>query len=115
MVIGWCCAVNIKWGKEKFEDVHCNTDEPPLVFKATLFSLSGVQPDRQKVMFKGVVIKVSRCSLTLQNRTSVVGVLWICSSSRQVVVVQGITTVIFIMSCQSRRCRLALDIILWSL
>lgn len=51
------CKVNIKWGKEKFEDVECNTDEPPIVFKATLFSLSGVQPDRQKVMFKGVVIK----------------------------------------------------------
>jgi len=51
--------VNIKWGKEKFEDVYCNTDEPPIVFKAALFSLSGVQPDRQKVMYKGVVIKVS--------------------------------------------------------
>lgn len=51
------CKVNIKWGKEKFEDVHCNTDEPPIVFKAALFSLSGVQPDRQKVMYKGVVIK----------------------------------------------------------
>jgi len=54
-----CIVVNIKWGKEKFEDVHCNTDEPPIVFKAALFSLSGVQPDRQKVMYKGVVIKVS--------------------------------------------------------
>jgi hypothetical protein len=50
--------VSVKWGKEKFDDVQCNTDEPPLVFKATLFSLSGVQPDRQKIMFKGVVIKV---------------------------------------------------------
>jgi len=56
--------VNIKWGKEKFEDVHCNTDEPPIVFKAALFSLSGVQPDRQKVMYKGVVIKVS-CKVVL--------------------------------------------------
>ena len=59
MRIGDCIVVNIKWGKEKFEDVHCNTDEPPIVFKAALFSLSGVQPDRQKVMYKGVVIKVS--------------------------------------------------------
>jgi len=55
--------VNIKWGKEKFEHVECNTDEPPIVFKATLFSLSGVLPDRQKVMFKGVVIKVSYVSI----------------------------------------------------
>ena len=59
--------MNIKWGKEKFADVHCNTDEPPIVFKATLFSLSGVQPDRQKVMYKGVVIKVSSTDLVLQE------------------------------------------------
>ena len=51
-------AVNVKWGKEKFTDVEANTDEPPLVFKAQLFALSGVQPDRQKVMAKGVQLKV---------------------------------------------------------
>lgn len=49
--------VNVKWGKEKFEKVECNTDEPPLVFKATLFSLSGVHPSRQKVLFKGTTVK----------------------------------------------------------
>jgi len=51
------CKVNVKWGKEKFDGVMCNTDEPPIVLKAALFSLSGVQPDRQKIMFKGAVIK----------------------------------------------------------
>ena len=45
--------------------MDCNTDEPPIVFKATLFSLSGVQPDRQKVMYKGAVIKVSSANLTV--------------------------------------------------
>lgn len=50
-------AVNVKWGKEKFQNVECNTDEPPMVFKAQIFALSGVQPDRQKVMVKGAVIK----------------------------------------------------------
>ncbi|XP_053393894.1 ubiquitin carboxyl-terminal hydrolase 14-like [Mercenaria mercenaria] len=49
--------VNVKWGKEKFTDVECNTEEPPEVFKAQLFALSGVQPDRQKVMMKGAVLK----------------------------------------------------------
>lgn len=49
--------VNVKWGKEKFTDIECNTDEPPEVFKAQLFALSGVQPDRQKVMMKGVTLK----------------------------------------------------------
>ncbi|WAR24348.1 UBP14-like protein [Mya arenaria] len=33
--------VNVKWGKEKFSDVECNTNEPPEVFKAQLFALSG--------------------------------------------------------------------------
>ena len=48
----------MKWGKEKFQNIECNTDEPPVLFKAQLFALSGVQPDRQKVMIKGAVIKV---------------------------------------------------------
>ncbi|XP_041358082.1 ubiquitin carboxyl-terminal hydrolase 14-like [Gigantopelta aegis] len=52
-----CFKVSVKWGKEKFSDIECNTDEPPVVFKAQLFALSGVQPDRQKVMVKGSVLK----------------------------------------------------------
>ena len=51
-------TVNVKWGKEKFQDIELNSDEPPVLFKAQLFALSGVQPDRQKVMVKGGVIKV---------------------------------------------------------
>lgn len=56
--IYFCLIVNVKWGKEKFSDVECNTDEPPMVFKAQIFALSGVQPDRQKIMIKGAVVKV---------------------------------------------------------
>ena len=51
--------VNVKWGKEKFDAVELNTEEPPMVFKAQLFALTGVQPDRQKVMVKGGTLKVS--------------------------------------------------------
>lgn len=51
-------AVTVKWGKEKFEGVELNTDEPPMVFKAQLFALTGVQPARQKVMLKGGTLKV---------------------------------------------------------
>lgn len=47
----------MKWGKEKFEGVELNTDEPPMVFKAQLFALTGVQPARQKVMVKGGTLK----------------------------------------------------------
>lgn len=50
--------MNVKWGKEKFDGVELNTDEPPMVFKAQLFALTGVQPARQKVMVKGGTLKV---------------------------------------------------------
>ncbi|KAK7101177.1 ubiquitin carboxyl-terminal hydrolase 14-like [Littorina saxatilis] len=49
--------VNVKWAKEKYDDLELNTDEPPLVFKAQLFAMSGVHPERQKLMIKGAVIK----------------------------------------------------------
>ncbi|KAJ1524544.1 hypothetical protein ONE63_011033 [Megalurothrips usitatus] len=49
--------VKVKWGKEMFPDVEVNTDEDPLLFKAQLFALTGVQPNRQKVMVKGMTLK----------------------------------------------------------
>ncbi|GFV97051.1 ubiquitin carboxyl-terminal hydrolase 14 [Trichonephila clavipes] len=49
--------VKVKWGKELFSDVEANTDEDPLVFKAQLFAITGVPPDRQKVMIKGTTLK----------------------------------------------------------
>ena len=59
--------MNVKWGKEKFTDIECNTDEPPEVFKAQLFALSGVQPDRQKVMMKGAVLKVGKFYVSISS------------------------------------------------
>lgn len=46
----------MKWNKDTY-DVELNTTETPSVFKAQIFGLTGVSPERQKVMFKGVVIK----------------------------------------------------------
>ncbi|KAF0312417.1 Ubiquitin carboxyl-terminal hydrolase 14 [Amphibalanus amphitrite] len=50
-------TVKVKWGKELFKDVELNTDEEPVVFRAQLFALTGVQPDRQKIMLKGMTLK----------------------------------------------------------
>lgn len=50
-------SVKVKWGKELYKDVEVNTDDDPLLFKAQLFALTGVQPERQKVMLKGAVLK----------------------------------------------------------
>ncbi|KAL1513911.1 hypothetical protein ABEB36_003249 [Hypothenemus hampei] len=48
--------VKVKWGKEVYQ-VEVNTDEPPELFKGQLFTLTGVLPERQKVMIKGVTLK----------------------------------------------------------
>jgi len=48
--------IKVKWGKEVYQDVEVNTDEEPMVFKAQLFALTGVQPERQKVMLKGAIL-----------------------------------------------------------
>lgn len=37
--------------------MEINTDEEPMLFKAQLFALTGVQPERQKVMLKGMTLK----------------------------------------------------------
>lgn len=49
--------VKVKWGKEMYPDIELNTGEPPMVFKAQLFALTGVQPHRQKIMLKGATLK----------------------------------------------------------
>ena len=51
-------AVNIKWGKNKYSDVEMDVSQPPYVFKLQMFSLTGVSPDKQKIMIKGKVLEV---------------------------------------------------------
>lgn len=56
----------VKWNKENFV-VDVNNDEDPIVFKAQLFALSGVIPERQKIMSKGVVLKDDEWNVSLKN------------------------------------------------
>ena len=49
--------VNVKWGKNTFRDVDCDTAQDVLTFKAMLYTLSNVPVDKQKVMVKGKVLK----------------------------------------------------------
>ena len=51
-------SVKVKWGKEKYDDIDLESDEAPLLFKNVLFSLSGVSPERMKLMIKGQSVKV---------------------------------------------------------
>ena len=50
--------VEVKWGQEAFKDVEIDLDQPPIMFKTQLFSLTGVPPERQKIMgVKGGLLK----------------------------------------------------------
>jgi len=55
--------VSVKWQKELLRDVEIDTSLPPYVFKGQLFELTGVPPERQKIMVKGGILKVSDISL----------------------------------------------------
>jgi ubiquitin carboxyl-terminal hydrolase 14 len=49
-------------GKQSFDDLELDTTESPAMFKAQLFALSSVPPDRIKLMIKGKMIKVGLVS-----------------------------------------------------
>jgi ubiquitin carboxyl-terminal hydrolase 14 len=49
--------ITVKWSKLKFEGLELNPNEPTLVFKSQLFSMSMVEPERQKIMVKGGIVK----------------------------------------------------------
>lgn len=50
--------VTVTWNKEVFKDVEVDTHQPPVTFKTQLFSLTGVPPERQKIMgVKGGLLK----------------------------------------------------------
>ncbi|XWS12047.1 hypothetical protein CRYUN_Cryun37aG0057100 [Craigia yunnanensis] len=50
-------TVNVKWQKEVFKAVEIDTSQPPNVFKCQLYDLTGVPPERQKIMVKGGLLK----------------------------------------------------------
>lgn len=60
-------SVKVKWGRESFPNIEVNTDEDPDVFKAQLFALTGVQPNRQKVMCKGLALKDDEWNIPLKD------------------------------------------------
>ncbi|OEL26989.1 Ubiquitin carboxyl-terminal hydrolase 6 [Dichanthelium oligosanthes] len=50
-------TVSVKWQKEVFPGIEIDTSQPPLVFKSQLYTLTGVPPERQKIMVKGGILK----------------------------------------------------------
>ncbi|XP_018496806.1 ubiquitin carboxyl-terminal hydrolase 14 [Galendromus occidentalis] len=62
--------VKVKWGKESY-DVDLDLNEAPEVFKAQLFALTGVTPDRQKVMCKGAILKETWDSMRVKDGATI--------------------------------------------
>ncbi|KAL5655702.1 hypothetical protein ACJX0J_035021, partial [Zea mays] len=48
---------NVKWQKEVFPGIEIDTSQPPIVLKSQLYTLTGVPPERQKIMVKGGLLK----------------------------------------------------------
>jgi len=51
-------SVNVKWGKQKFDNIELDSSESPMLFKMQLFALTSVPVERMKVMgLKGGPLK----------------------------------------------------------
>ncbi|KAK2716206.1 hypothetical protein QYM36_010697 [Artemia franciscana] len=50
-------SVNLKWFKKLYHNLKLNTDKQPWAFKRQLFTITGVIPERQKVIMKGKKLK----------------------------------------------------------
>ncbi|RUS23821.1 hypothetical protein BC938DRAFT_474570 [Jimgerdemannia flammicorona] len=48
--------IKVRSGK-KYDDIELSTDESALVFKTQIFTLTGVPPERQKILIKGGLLK----------------------------------------------------------
>ena len=60
-------AVKVKWGKEKLE-LELDPTEDPDTFRAQLFAMTQVPPDRQKLMFKGKTVGETWEGFTLKAK-----------------------------------------------
>lgn len=61
-------TVSIKWGKEKFDNVTIDTNEPVEVLRAQIYALSGVPSERQKIMIKGKILKDTFKGLPIKDK-----------------------------------------------
>ncbi|KAJ2960553.1 hypothetical protein NQZ79_g4151 [Umbelopsis isabellina] len=49
--------VSVKWSGKKFDDLDLDVNESPELFKNQIYSVTGVPPERQKIMIKGGTMK----------------------------------------------------------
>lgn len=63
--------ITVKWGRELFQGINVDTDAKPACFRQQLFDLTGVRPERQKIMFKGNILKDAEWNLDLKEGSTV--------------------------------------------
>ncbi|KAJ3039022.1 Ubiquitin carboxyl-terminal hydrolase 14 [Rhizophlyctis rosea] len=49
--------ISVKWSGKKFDNVEVDTTQQGIFLKAQLYTLTGVEPERQKIMAKGGILK----------------------------------------------------------
>lgn len=49
--------VNIKWNKTTLQDIDLDLNDEVLTFKTQIYALTNVPVDKQKIMFKGKILK----------------------------------------------------------
>lgn len=68
--------IDVKWKSEVFKDIEIFLTEPLILFKSQLFSLTGVPPERQKLMFKGLLkddVDLSQLGLVNGSKILLIG------------------------------------------
>jgi ubiquitin carboxyl-terminal hydrolase 14 len=51
--------ITLKWGREKFDNIELNEDEDFLDLKAKVYAATCVPIEKQKLIYKGSVLKVT--------------------------------------------------------
>jgi len=67
--------VTIKWGNKKFENVEFDITKGVQAFRLVVQNLTNVPPDKQKMIFKGTILKVNfekSCIIIFKDETDLV-------------------------------------------
>lgn len=68
--------VTVKWRNQVFNDVELHISEPLIIFKTQLWQLTNVPPDKQKLMYKGLLkddVDLSNLNIKQNDRIMLIG------------------------------------------
>lgn len=68
--------VTVKWRNQVFNDVELHVSEPLIIFKTQLWQLTNVPPEKQKLMYKGLLkddVDLSNLNIKQNDRIMLIG------------------------------------------